>query len=277
MESVIPIQALEMDIAFGCNLRCDGCTHYSNYPQKGLVPFATGREWIAAWSARVTPEKFTLLGGEPSLNPDLIPYIELAAEIWPEAVRRVVSNGLVLDRRHGLWEALARTGTGLEISVHSRDPVYRDRFMPKAVAIDEAHQEWGFDLHFRDSILFLRTYRGTGRDMLPFEDGNPRASWVFCTSRFCVSLHQGRLWKCPPIAHLGRVAAMFDLVRHPQWQPYLAYRGYGLEASDAELTAFLAREEEPICGMCPATMALREKPVFPTPNAPDEAEPPEGR
>ncbi len=260
---MIALKSIELDLAFGCNLHCDGCTHYSNYPQKaGALPLETGREWLKAWRERVAPDSFSILGGEPALNPELPGFVEAVHEAWPDRQRVLVSNGLILDRHPGLWEALAKTGTRLEISIHSRDQAYQDKILPGLHAIEAARAEWGFELKVLDSIRFMKMYRGEGRDMLPFEDGDRRASWTFCTSRYCVVLHQNRLWKCPPIAHLGRVAAMFDLDREPRWAPYLAYEGYGLDASDEELEALATAEDEPICEMCPSTLRLVEKKVF---------------
>ncbi len=261
---MLKVPALEIDLAFACNLHCRGCTHYANYSLAGpkVLPFDQGGPWIRAWAKRLMPDALSLLGGEPLLNPEICRYVELAAEVWPDAERAVVSNGLVMHRVPDLYEALARTGTNLGISVHSRDPAYQEKFMPLATAIDAAHQEWGFGLAFRNSLRFLKTYRGEGPEMRPFEDGDPRASWVFCTNHKCKALYQNRIWKCPPIAYLGRVAETFDLARHPEWHPYLGYEGIGLDASDAELETFFQCEEEPICAMCPARLKLHEKEVF---------------
>ena len=37
-----------------------------------------------------------------------------------------------------------------------------------------------------------------------------------------------------------------------EWAPSLAYRPLEPNCSDDELSAFFAREEEPVCGQCPA-------------------------
>jgi len=54
------------------------------------------------------------------------------------------------------------------------------------------------------------------------------------------------------VAYLGMQLEKFELTADPDWVPYLKYESLGLEASPEEMRAFLSRESEPVCGMCPA-------------------------
>ncbi len=251
---VLVVPFLEMDLAFACDLHCRGCTHYSNYSLKGHVPFREGGAWLRAWATRLMPETFSMLGGEPTLNPDLADYLRLAQRLWPTARRILISNGLGFARHPGLFETIAETGTRLDVSVHSHsDHVYLDRFNRALVTIEEARLRLGFDMVLRTAEhTFYRTYRGEGPAMRPYQDGDPLQSWTTCTEKFCRTIHEGKLWKCPPLAFLGKVADRFGLRAVGAWQPYLAYRPLAVDASEAELRAFHAANEEPACSMCPA-------------------------
>jgi len=250
---VITVPKLEMHVADACNLSCEGCNHYANYHLKGVLPLSEGRAWLEPWSERVAPVDFTFLGGEPLINPEVPEYLLLARRAWPHTRLRLVTNGLLLDRRTDLWRALERTRTTLTVSIHSDGAAYRARLDPQLERAAVEASRRGVRLETRNCVDgWFRPYRGSGRAMKPFDDGDPAASWRACSARHCVTLRDNALWKCPPLAHLPRLAAKFELWREPSWQLPLAYRPMTLDADDDELRAFFARGPEPACGMCPS-------------------------
>ena len=259
---MLTVLKLEMHVAYACNLSCAGCNHYSNYGLKGLVALDKAAASLHAWSLRIQPIHFSLLGGEPLLHPELSAFLLLARERFPRSRLRLVTNGVLLPRRQALWPVLAETRTTLTISIHSREADYaRQMALPLALA-REASERFGFRLDVRDCVEnWYWPYRGEGKSMAPFTDGKPADSWHACASRYCVTLEDDRLWKCPPLAHLPRVASRLSLANNPAWAPYLGYRPLALGASDAELLAFFARGPEPSCGMCPADPAYVRKQV----------------
>ena len=84
-----------------------------------------------------------------------------------------------------------------------------------------AHKNW------------TRRYEGFGDTMLPYEDGDPRASWEACPARHCKQLLDGRIWKCAPLAYLPMQKAKYRLA--DKWDPYLAYRPLEPGCSNAEI------------------------------------------
>lgn len=259
---MLTVLKLEMHVAYTCNLDCAGCNHYSNYGLKGLVALDQAAQSLHAWSERIQPVHFSLLGGEPLLHPQLGEFLRLGRERFPRTRLRLVTNGLLLPRWPTLWPVLAATRTTLTISIHSREADYARRMATPLALAREASARFGFKLDLRDCVdNWYWSYRGQGMSMVPFTDGDPAASWGACASRYCVTLEDGRLWKCPPLAHLPRVADRLSLADKPAWQPYLRYRPLPLDASDAGLRAFFARGPEPSCGMCPANPAYVRKQV----------------
>ena len=96
---MIRVPKIEMHLAHACNLRCEGCTHYSNYALSGTVSFAEGGRWLRCWSRRISPLHLSFLGGEPLLNDRLPDFLRLARQLWADARVRLVTNGLLLERR----------------------------------------------------------------------------------------------------------------------------------------------------------------------------------
>jgi organic radical activating enzyme len=261
---MIRVPKVEMHLAHSCNLRCQGCSHYSDYGFQGLVAFAEGGEWLSKWGRRIEPLRFTFLGGEPLLNREIPEYLKLGRELWPHALLRLATNGLLLPRWNGrLWPVLADTRTVLSISVHSRDPGYRQRLDPILEDARHSASRFGFPFEVRDSVdNWYRLYRGHGATMTPFQDGNPARSWSVCQNRHCVTLQDNALWKCPPVAHFPRLDGKFSLPVLRGWKAVREYHPLTLGATDDEIRGFFARRDEPVCGMCPARLEYFEKEIF---------------
>jgi Radical SAM superfamily/4Fe-4S single cluster domain len=253
-----------MHLAHSCNLRCENCSHYSNYDLGGIVPFSEGATWLQAWAPRVEPLRFSFLGGEPLLNPEVSDYLRLARQVWPHTLIRLVTNGLLLERwGEPLWEGLAETETLITVSIHSRDAKYSGRMAKVLQTIRIKTEQYGIRWEKRDSINgWYRLYRGSGPGMTPFTDGSPESSWKSCQNKHCVTLQDNSLWKCPPIAHLPRVAAKLGLDRHGVWSLPLAYQPLTLDANDDEVRLFFGRRAESICSMCPAKLEYFEKSIY---------------
>jgi hypothetical protein len=259
---VITIPKLEMHLADACNLRCTGCTHFADQGLAGVLAPVIGARWLRCWAERVSPVRFSLLGGEPLLNPDVAQFVRLARATWPRTELRLVTNGLLLPRHEELWSALADTRSILTISLHSRAEEYVRRLTPALSLARRRCAELGLRLDERDAVNgWYKLYQGAGPAMQPFTDGDPAASWSVCQTKHCLTLRDNALWKCPPLAHLPLAARRHGLDRQPGWRPYLEYRPLPVTASDDEIRRFVARRAEPACGMCPARLRYFEKSV----------------
>ncbi len=248
---MIRIANLELHVAHSCNLACESCSHYSNHNHKGLVTLDEARSWILPWMARLRPAMFSLLGGEPAINPDLSAFVPLARALWPKARIRIASNGLLLDRHPELPRRLAEAGdTILEVSLHHKSDAYRERLEPVFELLKAWVRDHGIKVRLIHSYgQWTRRYKGFGAAMEPFADGRPRDSWVNCPAR-CPQLFEGRIWKCAPLAYLGMQDRKYDLSE--AWRPYLDYAPLEPGAGDREIARFFARQDEPHCSMCSA-------------------------
>ena len=64
----VAFPVLEFHVAFGCNMTCESCAHYSNHAHAGNVAPSELERQIALWNGKIVPRSFRLLGGEPTLN-----------------------------------------------------------------------------------------------------------------------------------------------------------------------------------------------------------------
>jgi hypothetical protein len=246
------IRHLEIHVAHTCNLSCESCSHYSNQGHKGVLPLAQADEWMQAWSPRLSPSTFSLVGGEPTVHPELAGFTALARKHWPAAHLRLVTNGFFLHRHPDLPAVLQRDPNAcIYLSVHHDAPEYAEKLRPIVELLRGWVRDYGIRVQSYASFKsWTRRYRGTGQGMEPFNDGQPRQSWEHCPARYCPQIFEGKIWKCAPLAYLGMQDEKYRL--SASWKPYLQYRPLEADCSDEQFAEFFAREEEPSCGMCPA-------------------------
>jgi hypothetical protein len=246
------VERLELHVTHACNLTCDSCSHYSNHNHHGQLTLAEADRWMGLWSPRLAVSEFHLLGGEPTIHPDLPGFVTLARRHWPDAFIRIRTNGFFLHRHPGLPALLAADGrAAISVAVHHDSAEYREHLQPIFDLIGRWQRDFAVQIDVDQSFAnWTQRYRGFGATMEPFADAAPRASWEICPARFCKQLFEGKIYKCAPLAYLQMQKAKYDLSW--KWDFYLGYQGLEPSCSDRELDAFIAKEEEPYCAMCSA-------------------------
>ena len=256
-KSWIQLPNLEIHVSHACNLSCMQCTHFSNYNHKGMLSPEDADRQMGLWSERLLPRDFSLLGGEPALNPQLGEICRIARRHWPHSRLQLVTNGFLLHRHPCLPSILEETGTYLEISVHHNSAEYQERLKPVTQLIKDWESTYKLHVNWRSSSSrWYRAYRGEGETMLPYSDNNPKQSWQICRSKWCPQIFDDKLWKCPQMAYLSMQARKYQFDKKKEWQPYLAYTPLDSNCSDKELHEFVNRQVESCCGMCPAKQEL---------------------
>jgi hypothetical protein len=245
------IRNLEIHVAHSCNLACESCSHYSNQGHKGMVPLDEAGRWMNLWNRRISPQTFSLVGGEPTIHPYLPKFVRLARKNWPGAMLRLVTNGFFLHR-HPMLPLVLKDDLNacLFLSIHHNAPQYREKLQPILELLASWVKEYGIRVAgYQSYSNWTRRYKGFGSQMEPYDDGKPRRSWENCPAKYCPQLFEGKIWKCAPLAYLK----LQDNKHHlsEKWKPYLQYRPLEPDCSDDELHRFFAREEESYCGMCP--------------------------
>jgi Radical SAM superfamily/4Fe-4S single cluster domain len=246
------IEHLELHVTHTCNLACESCSHYSNHNHHGHLDLAEADRWMDLWSDRIAVDEVHLLGGEPTIHPELTDFVRLVRRHWPDSIIRIRTNGFFLHRHPGLPVLLGVDDRAIiSLAVHHDSPEYRERLRPTFDLLDRWRNDFPIQVEVDQSFRnWTKRYSGFGAEMQPFEDGSPRASWEICPARECKQLFEGKIWKCAPLAYLGMQKAKYRL--SSKWDPYLRYKPLEPTCSDDELDAFIAKEDESYCGMCSA-------------------------
>jgi len=242
------IHHLELHVSHSCNLRCANCSHYCNIGYHKKIDHVAALESIEAWSKRITVKQFALLGGEPLIEKRVTDYIRKAAEVFPYAERRLVTNGVLLyNHSDDLAKLISETKTRLIVSLHVIPEQQKSKMLKSLSVLNRWIKEYSVNATIKaiDSRWF-QIYRGTDCDILPFAENNPAESKRHCTTP-CVNLVEGALWKCPPLAYLPMI---IDKLRYRKaWEPYLAYQPLQLSASDEAINNL--PKDTHCCEMCP--------------------------
>jgi len=258
---MIELPNLEFHAAHACNLHCAQCSHYSNFHAGGLVSLDEARANFCVWRDRLAPKRIAILGGEPTLNPELIPIIELARDSFPNAEGLFVTNGFFLDRNPDLPRVLIANRFRMDVSQHGRAPEYMKRFRVACQQIREWRASYpDLQINIRKSHRGWRQqYRMIEGKPMPFES-EPQAAWNICLQRTCTQLYKQCLFKCPALAYHAIMSRKLNLDQEPAWQLFRDYQACPPTASDDQVREFLAVEEVQQCGLCPAkAIAFRHR------------------
>ncbi len=258
---MMTIRNLEIHLAHGCNLSCESCSHYSNQGHKGMLSLAEAEQWMNLWKRRLSPRRLSLLGGEPTINPDLAGFASMARKHWPAAHLRLVTNGFFLHRHPNLPAVLQEAGNAcIYLSIHHDSAEYQKKLEPVLDLLKSWIRDYAITVElYHSSKNWTRRYHGSGDTMEPFKDGQPKQSWGNCPARYCRQLFEGKIWKCAPLAYLKLQDAKFGLSE--SWKDYLQYQPLAPDCSDEQLVKFFSLEEESFCGMCPANPEKFELPM----------------
>lgn len=249
---MIQVRHIETHVTHSCNFTCESCSHFSNDGHSGRETPESFRERIGPWAARLKPDWFLILGGEPLMNPQILEIVPIARKLWPDPSVRIalVTNGWLLHKfGKKLPEVLVENDIFLDVSIHHDDERYLAKLMNELISA--CNNREGVKLHIRSSHdHWTRIYKGSGGDVLPYEDGNQRKAWDACASRWCMNIREGKLWKCPPLTYLPMQKQKFPDISD-KWDPYLQYEPLEPTCTEEELAEFVDREDESFCKMCP--------------------------
>ena len=110
---------MEYHVSWHCNLKCKGCSHYSNLYDKPLFgDLEKYRKNLLRLSELFDHIlQIKLLGGEPFLNRQIGDFVQATREVFPDTDLRVTSNGLLIPTVDDtVLEILSRNHVTVEIS-----------------------------------------------------------------------------------------------------------------------------------------------------------------
>lgn len=178
---------LEMHLMNSCNLKCKGCSHFSNIATdediEDLDSFKKNIERLS----KIQPViyKIRLLGGEPFLNPLIAEYSEIVRRFFPYTDIHIVTNGLLLNKTSDIiLKKLAQQKMVIDISVYPPTEKILSEITQRLWVCGLKYETTPKILEFRKRI----DIRG---------NADPQKAYDSCVSKQCHFYHNGYLSACP--------------------------------------------------------------------------------
>ena len=117
------LEVAEFYITNVCNFNCTGCNRFNNYAFTGHQRWADYADVYAQWAEKLDLSRWTILGGEPFSNPDILSWVEGISNLWPNKHGSLVTNGSYLVNDKGsLYDILKRKpNIVLDIGLHNEN------------------------------------------------------------------------------------------------------------------------------------------------------------
>jgi hypothetical protein len=270
-----------------CNLTCDGCNRYNNYKFSGFWSWADAEPVLRAWAEKIDVRHPVILGGEPLLHPDIVPWINGLREIFPNySGVQVQSNGTRIDCVRGLYEALdfQKTGNWIGISIH--DPNDQEEifnrirnFLSRGVVVEQQntkHPVMGSDHNFSnrppDQLTEVHAWNsGTfvnsniielGDNRYTLYTSDPDRAHENCTFRRFKNYHmiRGKIYKCGPAALMPEFDQQYPFeISEEDRELLYSYNALSLDNYDSIGAEWLANIDNviPQCKFCPETYTYK--------------------
>lgn len=253
---------VESMLVYPCNLKCDGCSTFSDLRRTGYVTVEQGMDWLRPWTDRMEIQAWGAMGGEPLMNPQIYDWIVAVRELLPDAQIRFVTNGLLLEKHWRIVELLSNIGNCiLKITVHLEHEKIK-----KAISRVQDAYDWqpvyeygihrqrlsnGMRFQVNTPKWFTRTFQGTYDTMLPWKS-SPVDAFENCHQTTCPMLLEDKLYKCSQAALINDVWADHGKPNADAWMPYLN-TGLSPDASENKILAFSNNFGKPhkMCTQCP--------------------------
>lgn len=234
---------LEFYITNVCNLACNGCNRFNNYKFKGHQTWADHEAEYAKWAKRITAPFITIIGGEPTLNPDLENFAAGIRKLWPDSEVMIQTNGTYQRPQHIKFWQKYKVGYG--VSLH--DPKTAD-------GIKDSWKNFGgtFDAYeFHQAALIEEDGKFTLHNSIP------QKAFEVCDMKWDRTMYNGKLYKCPTMATLPEFRKQFDVAMGGEDEAILnSYKPLTADCSEEELQAFYEDRDKAIlqCKFCPANL-----------------------
>ncbi len=203
----------EISLADHCNMACQMCDHFSQLSEPWFADVEQFKSDICRMGEIFDHEigAITLLGGEPTLHPDLIELIQITREQFPVGELILLTNGVLLTKlenspQGNLWEALKKNDVHVTVTVY---PISLDY-----VAIENKAKEYGVSLKLSSDIHAVEATKQikiSDKHTMDLDGKVPKEHCVHCLyfNKFNV-LKDGRYYMCPVQAHINIFNKAFE-------------------------------------------------------------------
>lgn len=235
-----PELSFEVALAEHCDLNCAGCEHFSPLAEPEFADFEEVARDFARLSSlsRGHVNQIRLLGGEPLLHPDLLKFLKMAREYFPDGDISIVTNGIkLLNQPEIFWQTCKENRITIRPTKYPISLNYEE--MEKCAAEHEV------EYHYYNNSAVIKTMRLYRMDVNGMQNAT-RNFWGCHLGNRCLYMQHGRLYTCafaPTARHFSRYFGV-DLKELPE-DSIDIYQASSVQ----EIMEFLAKPI-PFCRYC---------------------------
>jgi len=206
---------VEFYITNVCNLTCRGCNRFNNLDFKGSQNWKQYKEVYRRWSDELDLGYYSVLGGEPTLNPTFMEWLEGLQELWPGIRCELATNGTRLDKNPELYDLCKKYSGLIDVWVSCHNEQEREKLLDifrsffkrpfkeefdktpyrEKYIITDANGVKGI---FEDSFWFHQGAVNNVNGKLNLQTSDPKKAHDNCHSKYCHHFDKGKLYKCGP-------------------------------------------------------------------------------
>ena len=185
---------IEINLVDHCNLNCQMCDHFS---QLVTTPFLLDIKTFERDMNRLAElcsndiGIIKLQGGEPTIHPDLIRFIEITRQLFPKCTIYLFTNGLLLNRLScEFWQACKDNDITLQLTTY---PININ-----VKAIEEKACNYGVKLQvFAEVANRLRGVKHSTKHPFDLEGKREKYEFICCYHlNETITLRDGKLYTC---------------------------------------------------------------------------------
>lgn len=217
---MIHLPELTIYISHTCDLACDSCFTFNNLNWGGHLPINKDVEKL---KGKVFFDEIFLIGGEPTLHPNLNDWKDWVNLMWPDSKKWIVTNGRHLDKIN------FEDNWFVEISAHSVEDLENILLWLKTNDIrfekftDNTHTD--ADVHYKlfykdkevgelsESWHFykLPNILKDGKNITWMRLNDRDEQHFLCPTKKCMHLLNGKFYRCQQQAILPQVGKTFQI------------------------------------------------------------------
>jgi len=282
----VVLDYVEFYITNVCNFNCTHCNRFNNYYFSGQQKWNDYKDIYEEWSTKLDLPRVSILGGEPTLNPTFMDWVNGIRELWPETSIEITTNGT----RFKFWPELYQTiidhrekggQTFISVGVHSKE---RKNEMIQEIKgllqepISESYISWGeevdptkpleegrfIDLKLvdanwvtvvvQDNWYFSDSALRENNGVFKLYENDASKAHELCYNRDSHHFIRGKLYKCGVAGILPEFIKQFNF-NAPDNLIELAnsYQPLLVDKSPTEIQLFINNIKKPIaqCALCP--------------------------
>lgn len=230
---------VEFYITNVCNLTCRGCNRFNDGKFKGHQRWNDHADAYEKWSEILDIDFICIIGGEPSLNPDLELYVSNLRKFWPNSTIMIQTNGTYTNIQQVDWYGKYQTSFG--VSIHDKE------------SADQLKKDWKDNGTIIEAYVFNQPNIIKKDDHYILHDSDPDLAFKACDMKHCHTMFNGKLYKCPMMPIIPEFAKQFDLQTTDTQQELLDnYQPLTCESTQEELENFVDNINTliPQCSLC---------------------------